>query len=311
MPSGAVSSFADPDEFAAAIPANVELSVTSCGSFAGKLTRVRLHRLHVQRAYNNLPGLRHSANNPGWAVIAFRASSGPALVRNGREIYPSEIVRCAEQDESYIRSSGPILMASMWLPVDEMVSTGATMAACDLGQPRHGIHVRPTSAAMTRLRRLHAAAGQLAEDAPDIVANTNAARGLEQTLIEAMVACLAPHESTMDSAARGQHALIMRRFHRVLAEHADQPFYIPELCKAIRISERTLRTCCQEYLGMGPNRYLLVRRMDMARRALRNSSANSTTVAEIATQYGFWQLGRFAVEYRARFGESPSATLRQ
>ncbi len=103
----------------------------------------------------------------------------------------------------------------------------------------------------------------------------------------------------------------MRRFRRVLEENPERPLFIPEICAAIRVSERTMRVCCQEHLGMSPKHYLLLRRMHMTRRALRERATSATTVTKVATQYGFWQLGRFAVEYRALFGESPSATMRQ
>jgi AraC-like DNA-binding protein len=162
---------------------------------------------------------------------------------------------------------------------------------------------------MAKLRRLHAVIGQLAEDAPEIIACPEAARGLEQTLIETTVGCLGPGEVGEDRAASRQHAMIMRRFCRAVQERPDQAIFTPELCKAIAVSERTLRTCCEEHLGVSPKHYLLLRRMHLMRRDLRESAPTATTVTEIATRYGFWQFGRLAGEYRSLFGELPSATL--
>jgi transcriptional regulator GlxA family with amidase domain len=44
---------------------------------------------------------------------------------------------------------------------------------------------------------------------------------------------------------------------------------------------------------------------------LREAASDTTTVATIATQFGFWHLGRFAINYQALFGEPPHATLRR
>jgi AraC-like DNA-binding protein len=199
----------------------------------------------------------------------------------------------------------------MSLAVEDMAAIGEAMAGIDLKPPRDEILVTPQPAAMARLQRLHAAAGHLAEEAPEIIANPDAARGLEQSLIEAMVGCLADGEVREDSLAQQHHELIMRRFHKVVEENPEQPLYIPEICKAIRVSQRTLLACCQEHLGMAPKRYLLRRRMHLARGALREAGRDAPAVTDIATRYGFWQLGRFAVEYQSLFGESPSATLRR
>ena len=312
MPSSIVRTFADPDDYAATIrAATVKLTVTGRGDFNAKLTRVDLHCLWMQRFSDNLPRIVDAANIiSGRSYISFRIQSGPTLLQGGVEMHPSSIVRYGAAHDYYQLSSGLACFGTMSLPVEDIASVGEAIAGLDLTPPGDQVLITPSPVAMARLQRLHAAAGHLAENAPEIIANPDAARGLEQALIESMVDCLAPSEAREDTVAYRQHELIMRRFRRVIEESPDQPLYVPEISKAIRVSSRTLRACCLEYLGMGPKHYLLLRRLHLARRALREAEAD-TSVTEIATQYGFWQLGRFAVEYQSLFGESPSATLRR
>src|SRR5262245_65900235 len=112
----------------------------------------------------------------------------------------------------------------------------------------------------------------------------------------------------MNLAAR-RHPAIVAQFDEHVAQNPGQPLYLAEICMAIGVLERTLETSCEEHLGMGPIRYLWLRRMHLARRTLIGADPSNATVTQIATGHGFWELGRFAVSYKRLFGESPSATL--
>jgi len=103
-------------------------------------------------------------------------------------------------------------------------------------------------------------------------------------------------------------AELAARFEAYLEAHPGKPLYLTEICAAVGAPERTLRIACAEHLGMGPIRYLALRRMHLVRRALLRGDP-STTVTRVATDHGFWELGRFAVAYRTIFGETPSASL--
>jgi AraC-like DNA-binding protein len=312
MPSSAVLTFTEPDNYAAAIRnSKTEITVTGRGQFAAKLTRIDLHRLSIQRFSDNLPRIAHSATASERAIISFRTALGPPLFAGGAEMHPRAIVRHRRREEYYQRSSGSARFGTISLPVDDLADVGESMAKVDLTPPPDASLVTASASAIAKLLRLHAAVARLAEDAPEIVAQREPARGLEQVLVEAMVDALASREPRENTLAHGQHAVVMRRFRRVVEENPEHPLYIPEICKAIGVSSRTLQLCCHEHLGMGPKHYLLLRRMHQARRALRHAVPDVNSVTEIATRHGFWQLGRFAVEYQSLFGESPSATLRQ
>jgi len=310
MPSSVVRTFTDPEDYATSIRATrAELTVIGRGRFTARLTRIDLHRLWMQRFFDNLPRVGHSAAQIGRAIISFRTEPGPSLLSSGVEMRPTNITRLSEGKDSFQRSSGSACWGAMSLRVEDMASVGAAMVGCDLTPPKDVLFVTPAPAAMARLKRLHAEAGRLAVEASEIIADPEAARGLEQALIEAMIGCLAEGEVGEDSVAQRRHELIMRRFRRMLEENPDEPLYLPGICKAIGVSDRTLRRCCQEHLGMGSKRYLLLRRMHLARRALRESSPIEATVAKTATQCGFWHFGHFAEAYQELFGETPSATL--
>jgi AraC-like DNA-binding protein len=311
MPTSAVRTFSDPDDYAASIRnARVEMTITGRGQLVAKIIRIDLHRLWMQRFSDNLPRVAHSGEM-GRASLIFRTKPGPSLLWGGVEMLPTKITRLGLGDSTFQRSAGAAHWGALSLPVEDIAAIGAVTGGTDLTPPRDVMFVTPAPAAMARLQRLHAAAGHLAEVAPEVIADTHAARGLEQALIEVMVDCFSRGQEDESGLAQGQHAIVMRRFRQVVEENPEEPLYIPEICNAIRVSGRTLQTCCQEHLGMGPKRYLMLRRMNLARRALRMAAPGAASVTDIATRYGFWQLGRFAVEYQALFGEAPSATLRR
>jgi transcriptional regulator GlxA family with amidase domain len=89
-------------------------------------------------------------------------------------------------------------------------------------------------------------------------------------------------------------------------------FQVPlaRLCRVVGVSERGLRNAFYSVRGMSPKRCILTERLERARRALRDSGTTPLTVTSVATDYGFYELGRFAATYKEAFGEVPSATLR-
>ena len=309
MPSSAVSTFSDPDEYTTAFRGSqAHLTISARGQFSAQLTLVRLHSLQIQRFSENLPRVLRVAHVHRRATISF--ITGPRQIWGGTELDPAHLTLHNLDQDHFHRSFGLASSGFMSLPLEDLMNAVATMAGRDLTPPPNALTFRPAPHTLARLQQLHAAAGRLAERTPEIITNPEAARGLEQTIIGAVVDCLADRPEDKGSLAQLRHAAVMRRFWQAVEESAGQPLYIPEICSAIQVSERTLRACCHEHLGMSPKRFLLLRRLALARRSLRKPAADITSVTEIAMRYGFWDLGRFAAEYKALFDESPSATLR-
>ena len=103
---------------------------------------------------------------------------------------------------------------------------------------------------------------------------------------------------------------VVERAEAFLNARIGESVSIAQLCRVAGVSERSLRNAFYDVRGMSPKRCAVRARLAEVRRALIVANGTRGAVTTIATDYGFFELGRFASTYKAVFGESPSATLR-
>ena len=309
MPSSRVLFFADPRPYQPAVrAAEVEVFNTAEGEFRAELTQINLHRLWMQRGWESLPRVFHCAVSATRSPIVFLDDGNQRTTcQSGRELSSGAIIIDGVGATHDHRSWGP--WASVSLTPEDLAEAGNVINARESPVPAATHLVRPEPALMARLLLLHDNAARLAVTAPNTLAQPDVAKPVERALIDAMIQCVTSTRLEMRAATR-RHAEIIARLEDLLAANRDRPLYLAEICATTGVSERTLRVCCHEHLGMGPVRYLWLRRMHLARAALIRADPASATVTSIATDHGFWELGRFSVEYRTLFGESPSVSLR-
>ncbi|MBJ7899906.1 MAG: helix-turn-helix domain-containing protein [Cyanobacteria bacterium RI_101] len=95
-----------------------------------------------------------------------------------------------------------------------------------------------------------------------------------------------------------------------LLNHLRHPITLQELCERFYVSKSPLTSGFQEMVGMSPLAYLKILRLHAIRRVLK-SAPPKTKLASLMQEFGFWHAGRFSLDYKALFGESPSETLKK
>ena len=311
MPYSAFQSFPEPHELDAAVrAASLKTVIASSGDYRSEWARIDLEKLWMQHVFTSVPSITHVAVKPGRNVIYFLVDQSEApVLHDAKQLSSAEIVVISRGGEYHRRTMTQCSWASMSLSPEDVAAAGRALIGRDISAPSVTRIIRPRTDLMVRLQRAHAAARHLARTAPEMLEAPEVAKALEQDLVRKMVACLTSGTDIADHELRHPRFPVMRKLEQILGQNEDRPLYLSEICPAIGVSERTLRTHCLEHLGIGPIRYLWLRRMHLARRALVLAEPTSTTVTSIANDYGFGELGRFAVNYRLLFGESPSATL--
>lgn len=310
MTSIAVRYATDPEQYVAALrPDNVDLTITGRGSFNARNIFIGLNSMDMRRGRENLARTAHTQCVR--AGIAFLAEPGPPMFWNGMAIGNDDVVIFGPYTHCH-RSSGATEWGTLTLSIDDMEDDfGPLVHDYALRQGGAAV-IRPPPDAMRRLLWLHRISAHRALYRPDTIGNPQTADRIEATAMNILASCVSEAKScNSKNGGPRHHQNIINRFRTVLADSSDIALHIPEISKLVGVSSRTLRLASQEILGVSPLQYLLLRRMHMARLALRNADPADARVTEIATKHGFWELGRFAVQYRGLFGETPSDTLRR
>jgi AraC family ethanolamine operon transcriptional activator len=156
---------------------------------------------------------------------------------------------------------------------------------------------------------------EAAENNPEIFNDSRWARYGAQ--VEYMDALFATIESCaqgeyVDTDKKGQsYSQIVMACEAYTLDHEGRRPYLSELCAAANVSERTLQMAFKHIMGMSPLTYLHRLRLHRARHELRKANSGSTTVTDVAMNWGFWHFGEFSRAYKNCFGEVPSITLKR
>ena len=154
-----------------------------------------------------------------------------------------------------------------------------------------------------------------AENSPTIFNDNHWARCGAQvefmdSLLETIESCAPNEQVDTDKKGRSYSQIVKTCEDYTLSLDGRRP-YMSELCAAANVSERTLQKAFKDIMGMSPVTYLHRLRLHRARDELRKAKSGSTTVTDVAMNWGFWHFGEFSRTYKNCFGEVPSMTLKQ
>lgn len=147
---------------------------------------------------------------------------------------------------------------------------------------------------------------------PGGIAEMPLARDHLESLVLTQLLLTIPNSFTDLLTAPAQPAQ-RRRIQRAidLVEAAPQAeLSLADLAAAAGVTGRQLQRGFRETVGLSPMAYVRAVRLDRVHAELLEG-AGRVAVTDVAMRWGFFHLSRFAQQYRDRFGQLPSETVRQ
>ncbi|SEN84620.1 AraC-type DNA-binding protein [Rhodospirillales bacterium URHD0017] len=306
------ATFTEPDDYRTNVPgAAIDLVLTGSEPLRARVTWINLRRLNLVRLEESVPRIAAISLAPALLFVSFPLSRHPQAIWNARPLQRGEMAFHSPGEHFHQRTCGVCRWGMASLTAGDFAAYSRALLGTRLASPAAMRILQPSSRATADFLRLHNQACRLVQTKPAMAAHPEVARALEQGLIHALIRCGGEDSLRGHESGGRQHAEIIGRFEQLLATEHDRPLPLPELCAALGVADRTLRTSCTQVLGMGPVKYARLRRLNLVRSTLLRADPRADNVGMVARKYGFTELGRFAAAYRAAFGEMPSATLRR
>jgi AraC family ethanolamine operon transcriptional activator len=278
------------------------------GSCRSTVFVVTTPSLQVGIAQHTMGYSSQGENPAGTLSLVVPLDDARPMIHRGHFIQPRQIglIRSGEGYECVCRSGVRFVAASVALEKAERY-------AADLwhepGLERHSTDRLVFVDSAHRSRYLAACRRflDIVSQQPAVLAEPHTVALLEEKILEGVF--LNAHLSPSDVSERSRYSLA-RQAYRYLRDRADEVPTIREVCAVTGASYSTLERGFRETYGLGPKALMTAMRLSGARRTLLHPSP-TTTVTAVALRWGFLEFGRFSVQYRQRYGEAPSETLRR
>jgi AraC-like DNA-binding protein len=151
-------------------------------------------------------------------------------------------------------------------------------------------------------------AGELERPGSFLLSAPRAMASLERTVLAFFVEALEERYPGIDRATPDLAEKQVRMIEEWMDAHLTDIVGVEQLAAVVGTVPRSVQRTFRRLRGCTPMQAFLRRRLELAKRLLEDGILDRT-VTDVATECGFFHLGRFSARYRALFGETPSATL--
>jgi AraC-like DNA-binding protein len=171
---------------------------------------------------------------------------------------------------------------------------------------------QPVSAAASQWKATFAYVRQGILGVPAAAAEPLLVAAAEQLLV-ATVLTVFPNNARTDPTIEDRHdahPATVRRAAAFIEDNAHHPVTVADIASAANVTVRAVQLAFRRHLDTTPLAYLRRVRLEHAHRELAAADPARETVTAVAYRWGFPSTSRFAAEYRAAYGVTPSHTLR-